>query len=299
MMGQLAGDSLGGLVEFKSAEQIRRSYPGGVRDLIDGGTWNTLAGQPTDDSEMALALARSLVECKEYDACHARQGYVRWLDSVPFDCGNTTAMGLRGIPNLQSQANGAMMRISPLAIFGAQKDISQVAQWAAEDAQLTHPHPICVQANVLYVVALVTAIKNGGSSEAIYWRVRDWGHEHHFVPALMDVVEAAAFSPPQSYGAQQGWVLIAFQNALFQALHAHNAEEGIVNTVMCGGDTDTNAAIAGALLGAIYGVEAIPERWTDAVRNCRPSSDNPKAAHPRPEEYWPVHALELAEKLLG
>ena len=34
----------GGLVEFQSPDEIRRSYPDGVRELADGGTWNTIAG---------------------------------------------------------------------------------------------------------------------------------------------------------------------------------------------------------------------------------------------------------------
>jgi len=54
LLGQLAGDALGSLVEFRSQDDIRREYPNGVRELTDGGTWNTIAGQPTDDSEMAL-----------------------------------------------------------------------------------------------------------------------------------------------------------------------------------------------------------------------------------------------------
>ena len=53
MLGQLAGDSLGSLVEFRSPESIRAEYPGGVRLLVDGGTFNTLAGQPTDGEEEA------------------------------------------------------------------------------------------------------------------------------------------------------------------------------------------------------------------------------------------------------
>ncbi len=53
LLGQFAGDALGGLVEFKRPEEIKRLYPDGVCDLNDGGTWGTLAGQPTDDSEMA------------------------------------------------------------------------------------------------------------------------------------------------------------------------------------------------------------------------------------------------------
>ncbi len=66
LLGQLAGDALGSLVEFQSPQQIQQRYPEGVRDLAAGGTWNTLAGQPTDDSEMALLLARMLVKTGFY-----------------------------------------------------------------------------------------------------------------------------------------------------------------------------------------------------------------------------------------
>ncbi len=53
LIGQLAGNALGGLVEFQTPEQIRREYPGGVRELADGGTWNTIAGQPTCISNLS------------------------------------------------------------------------------------------------------------------------------------------------------------------------------------------------------------------------------------------------------
>ena len=65
LLGQLAGDSLGGRVEFQPAERIAAKFPGGIRDLADGGTWHILAGQPTDDSELALMLARTLVRASE------------------------------------------------------------------------------------------------------------------------------------------------------------------------------------------------------------------------------------------
>ena len=109
LLGQLAGDALGSLVEFQSLEEIRRNYPGGVRELADGGTRSTIAGQPTDDSEMALLLARILTERGVYDPDAALRAYQFWLDSDPFDCGMTIATGLRGYPNLYRQANEAMM----------------------------------------------------------------------------------------------------------------------------------------------------------------------------------------------
>lgn len=68
LLGQLAGDSLGSLVEFQSPQEIRQKHPHGVRELVDGGTWGTIAGQPTDDSEMALMLARMLIKQRRYDA---------------------------------------------------------------------------------------------------------------------------------------------------------------------------------------------------------------------------------------
>ena len=73
LLGQIAGDSLGSLVEFQSPQQIRRNYPDGVRELSDGGTWGTIAGQPTDDSEMALMLARSIIQLRRYSADEAEK----------------------------------------------------------------------------------------------------------------------------------------------------------------------------------------------------------------------------------
>lgn len=96
MIGQLAGDALGSLVEFESTESIRRKYPGGLRELADGGTFNTIAGQPTDDSEMALMLARTLVERGSYDAEATFEAYKYWFNSHPFDYGGTTASALEG-----------------------------------------------------------------------------------------------------------------------------------------------------------------------------------------------------------
>ncbi len=94
-----------------------------------------------------------------------------------------------------------------------------------------------------------------------------------------------------------GWVLIAFSNAVYQLLHATSLEEGVVDTVMRGGDTDTNAAIAGALLGAVHGLDALPGQWVDSILRCRPEAGSPRVRNPRPECYWPVDSLELAEAL--
>ena len=299
LLGQLIGDALGSLVEFQSPGRIRRSYPDGVRDMDDGGTWNTIAGQPTDDSEMALLLARSLVTLGEFDQEEARKAYVYWLDSGPFDVGNTIQSGLTGWLSPDSQANGAMMRISPLGIFGAKFPLERVAEWARQDAVLTHIHPVCQQANALYAMAIAHAVRTGCGASDLYQEIVSWAEEMDVDNSLNETIAAAADSPPDDFVRSQGWVLIAFRNALWQLLNAENVEEGIVDTIMQGGDTDTNAAICGALLGAVYGREAIPDRWIETIRGCRPQAGAPGVYKPRPECFWPADALELAEQLIA
>ncbi|MDW8129278.1 MAG: ADP-ribosylglycohydrolase family protein [Bryobacterales bacterium] len=298
LLGQLAGDALGSLVEFRSAEEIGRRYPGGVRDLADGGVWGTLAGQPTDDSEMALALAHVLVEKGCYDPARAREAYVAWLKSGPFDCGATVRGGLTGRPNPHSQSNGALMRISPLGIFGAAHPPELVGEWARQDAAITHVHRVCLEANALFAMAIAYVIRHGCGPRELYERLRAWAAQADVGETISAAIRDAAERPPADYSRFQGWVLVAFGNALWQLLHAPTLEEGVVDTVMRGGDTDTNAAICGALLGAVYGRDAVPERWTRVLLACRPEAGRPGVRRPRPREYWPVNAPELAERLV-
>ena len=136
--GQLTGDALGSLVEWKTPAEIQAAYPDGVRDMHDGGTFDTLAGQPTDDSEMALALSWSLLDEGDYVEESAARHYLRWYESDPFDIGSTVevavkagqhayqndeevAPAMRRGANQSSQLNGALMRVSPIAIFGVRR----------------------------------------------------------------------------------------------------------------------------------------------------------------------------------
>lgn len=312
LLGQLAGDSLGGLVEFRSAASIKSKYPAGLRELMNGGHWGILAGQPTDDSEMALMLARSIVQSKGYEPTAALDAYLHWYGSPPFDIGGTTSAALSGArrgrtpqerlagakqhANTSSQANGSLMRISPLAIFGA-GDPATAAAWARADSSLTHPHQVCKDSCAVFVAAIATAIATDCSAQDCYQAALDEARRSSVAEPVAEALREAAERPPEDYQTQQGWVLIALQNAFYQLLHAPSLEEGVVQTVMAGGDTDTNAAIAGALLGAVHGRDAIPPQWLRSILSCRPL---PKSgtSHPRPIEFWPVDALRLAETLL-
>jgi ADP-ribosylglycohydrolase len=248
---------------------------------------------------MALMLARMLVKSGCYDGGAVVVAYRFWLNSEPFDCGNTIAAVLRGKPNPASQANGALMRVSPLAIFGVRLRLDEVAELARQDAALTHPNPLCQQVNALYVMALTEVIKYPQlNRKQLYCQICEWVRKQDIDPLLHKATLEAFFKRPEDYVTQQGWVIIAWQNALWQLLHAESFEMALIDTVMQGGDTDTNAAICGALLGALYGVNEIPARWRNAVLSCRPQEGDPRVLRPRPECFWPIDAMELALQLL-
>jgi ADP-ribosyl-[dinitrogen reductase] hydrolase len=199
----------------------------------------------------------------------------------------------------KSQANGTMMRISPLGIFGANYELKHLAEWARQDAAITHFHPVCLQANALFAMAIAYAVGQGSDSRNLYRQIVVWAKEMKADERLLQTIQGASEAPPEDYIHQQGWVLTAFRNALWQLLHAPSMAEAVVDTVMRGGDTDTNAAICGALLGAVHGRDAVPDQWVESLLNCRPAVGQPNVLQPRPECFWPVDVRVLAERLLG
>ncbi len=314
LLGQLCGDALGSLVEFESEEEIAEDYPDGVRELEDGGTWDLLAGQPTDDGELALALARTLIRKGRFEADDAIRAYVAWYESHPFDIGHTTKAALaaaaaalragqdpaaaaRAAARPESRANGSVMRVSPLGIFGHRLPPAELAVMARQDARLTHPHPVCGDSGVVFTAALAHAVARGGTPAALADWALAFAREQRLHDEVIGALAAATTRRPD-YATQQGLASVALQNAFFQLRHAE-PEAALVDTVRRGGDTDTNAAIAGALLGAVHGVHGLPLRWRNAVLSCFPVAGLPGCHRPRPSGCWPVDALVVAERLLS
>jgi ADP-ribosyl-[dinitrogen reductase] hydrolase len=308
LMGHIAGDSLGSLVEFETPDQIAGRYPDGVRDLADGGTWDTIAGQPTDDSELALGLARALVGSAAWPGEAVAAAYGDWYASRPFDIGGTTgqafsaaasalsakAMEAQRVASRTSQSNGALMRCSPIGIWARSPDEAIAA--ARKDALLSHPHPLCQAASAALVAAIASGIR-GGDRDAMLAAAE----VAVAAPGAETLREALACAKrgegPLDFVHQQGSVMIAFQNAFRQLAGGRPLEDALIETVRQGGDTDTNAAICGALIGAVDGRGAIPPRWSTAILACRTLAEA-AAPHPRDPRYWPDDVPLLAEALL-
>jgi len=298
LVGLLVGDALGTTLEF--------STPRGLSAIRGGGPLNLLPGQITDDGEMALTLARTLVAQGGFSQVEVLRSYRAWLDSRPFGVGETILRalsrvnpkdpdpdGVRAAANANSQSNGALMRCAPLAIWGHRLDSDELGQRACEEASLTHPHPICQQVNAVFVCTLARAIAPGDSPDKLFRYARERALAWNF--NWLDWFDQS----PESFIVQSSWVKIAFSNAFQQLKSGQNFAEALQHTVAQGGDTHTNAAIAGALLGAAYGLQAIPAHWQSQVLQCQPRRWRPWIRRGRPPAYWPGDALKLAEQLVA
>ena len=306
LFGQVIGDNLGALVEFENEVQIARRYSDGPRDLEDGGVWHILAGQATDDSELALALARALLTTGIHDPETVATAYGNWFASHPFDIGNTTRQALsaaaKATPGRKadaalsqadagSRSNGSLMRVSPIGVWARQPSIAD--RFARTDSRLTHPNAVCLDSCGVFAAAVAEGVHTG-DRHAMIRAARD----HAQTEVIADVLERAKNREiPQDYFTRMGWVLIALQNAFCRLLHEESFEEALVATVRKGGDTDTNGAIAGALLGAAYGLSSIPDRWLRPVMACRPHPSL-GADTSRPMDCWPDDLAAISEALL-
>ncbi len=290
LMGLMCGDALGAPFEFHARTDVDRHFPDGPTDMVEGWgvTSDRARGDITDDSEMSIALLRSLVRSGGFDREDALDSYRDWLDTDPADVGTTTANGLMGECLGESQANGALMRIAPLAIFAA---LSPACDWegaAEEDSCLTHIHPKCWHANVIYVESLLLALR--GERPAFIYAAALSRAAVLREEALVARLKLAAREEPSSYSRSEGWVEIAFHAAYYWLLHAKDYPSAMCALVSRLGDADTNAAIAGALLGARLGEKAIPEDWRRAVL---------AGSRNRPARYRAEAGMKLLEMLLA
>lgn len=266
--GLMVGDALGAPAEFCRAHEIRRAYPQGMDKMVRGFGICTdrKPGEVTDDTQMAYCLHLALQDAGGWDAAAACRRYQEWFATDPADVGEAVKAALEGTPDAESQGNGALMRVLPIALWAAEHPDFEWVTAAREDAAITHPHPVCGDANVVYVHALLQAMLPGATPRGIYESALAFAAEQGVHAPVLRALKAAATERPDYDGENIGWVLVALQSAFYQLLHAADFRSALVDIVSAGGDTDTNAAIAGALLALVHGGQSIPRNWLVAVR---------------------------------
>ncbi len=254
-LGLAIGDALGATVEFLSQDEIIARH--GRHKKIIGGGWLRLApGQVTDDTEMSLALGRSLTRRDGFDCRDICEEFAAWLRAVPVDVGNTCRRGIRryiaqgslaGPPRESDAGNGAAMRVLPVAL-ATLGNAENAKLWTLAQCHITHHHPLS-DAVSLTLVHMIQALL-GGRGEIGARAAAD---------ALTRAHPELGFEPYQ--GKSSAYVVETMQTVLHYYFATASFSECLVETVNQGGDADTTGALAGMLAGATYGLGAIPQDW--------------------------------------
>jgi ADP-ribosyl-[dinitrogen reductase] hydrolase len=273
LLASAAGDALGATLEFMSRDAIRQQH-GQLRDIIGGGWLHVAPGEITDDTQMALCIARSLVERGGFDPDDIAARFVGWHASGPKDIGNTTAHALeqlaRGVPwqtagahthamlRPRDASNGSIMRCAPVALY-ARSDAAANARYSADASRITHANPLCVAASQA-LNAVIAALLDDPDADAL--AVATAATDNDEVRAALAQVPTLDERTLDA----DGYVLATLQ-AAFWAVQAHDTlEDALVAAVNLGQDADTTGAVAGALAGARWGATAIPARWLDVLQ---------------------------------
>lgn len=253
-LGFAVGDALGATVEFMMPSEIQHSY-GMHRDIVGGGWLKLKPGQITDDTQMCMALAQSIVGSGGWNATAAADGFVAWLKSRPADVGNTCRRGivrymndgsLEGPPSEGDAGNGACMRNLPLALTTPDDDAFTAATLA--QCHFTHNHPLS-DAATLALGRMTRRMIRGGGIKACRAEANK----------LIEQFPVFRFEPYPRRAS--GYIVDTVQTVLHYFFRTDSFEDCVTEVVNRGEDADTTGALAGMLAGAAYGVSGIPGYW--------------------------------------
>jgi ADP-ribosylglycohydrolase len=283
LIGLAVGDALGAAVEFSSPGSFApvTGYRSGGPHGLDAGEW-------TDDTSMALALADSIAWAG-WDLNDQAERYVRWMmqgkysvNGRCFDVGITTSRALHrfmesrdattsGSRSESASGNGSIMRLAPVPIRHADlypDHIGELSRLADESSLPTHASEQCRSA-CRYLATVLAALVRGEDWDAILspdWKPLRILNDINPLHPLVQEVGGGSFrqkQPPDIKGS--GWVVKSLEAALWAFHGAGGFEEAVLRAVNLGDDADTTGAVCGQLAGAFWGESGIPGPLTSGL----------------------------------
>jgi len=301
LIGLAVGDALGVPHEFKT--QRLDNYTGKLEIvpifIFRFGKRTDVIGQYSDDTDMALCNLRSIIRNRGYNREDVILSYLRWAETSKAMGKNTRALmkGVKTVNGYQSrwnkifqntdvatwtQSNGSLMRCSMLAFLPNYIDVIIM------DCMITNPHVINIHCNLAYSIALrYTAM--GIDKKKIIETLTIQNEYLTIYPDVKEVILNAVSNRDFSRNLKavgKGWVLHALYCAFWGWYHFESYQEPIDIIIKQGGDTDTNAAITGALIGANLGYnKLLQEERTKFNINVVRNADFNQGENPRADEY--------------
>jgi ADP-ribosylglycohydrolase len=283
LLGLAIADALGAAVEFKSPG----TFPE-VTGYRGGGPHGLAAGEFTDDTSMAIALADSIASVG-WDINDQVRRYTAWWQKGEysangrcFDIGITTRSALgkflktgdartSGDASERASGNGSIMRLAPVPIRYAHlfpDQLDELVQLLVEFSLPTHASPQCLSACAyigLVLCGLIHGIDRDEVLAAEWEPLQRLKHIHTLHPTIAEVAVGSfrCKKPPTIVGS--GYVVMSLESALWAFHDAKDFREAVLRAVNLGDDADTTGAVCGQLAGAYWGESGVPQEWRDGL----------------------------------
>jgi ADP-ribosyl-[dinitrogen reductase] hydrolase len=281
LFGVAVGDALGVPVEFKSRDDIAQNP---VTDMLGFGTYNLPPGTWSDDGSLTFCLAEALT--RTFDLEVIGENFVKWYRSnfwtprgIVFDIGISTrkaiqrlekgkAAHLAGDVDVDSNGNGALMRVLPLLFYIQDKTPNERFELTKLVSSITHGH-IRSTIACFYYLEFARHILAGKEKQVIYQKLQSeipkYLTDFQIAPSEINVFNRLLRQQINILPVQEiqssGYVLHTLEASIWCVLNTENYRDAVLKAVNLGIDTDTTAAVTGGLAGLLYGIENIPEKW--------------------------------------
>lgn len=277
VIGSAVGDALGAPFEFGPAGAYSRRFPepvvDGLGEMAGGGGFGWAPGEFTDDTQMAIVQAESILERERIDGADLFDRFKRWASGAR-DVGNQTRATLgsglawdaaardhyRRRPD-GSAGNGTVMRATPTAVRFAAASESTTVEAAHRTASITHGDPAAAWGTALFHVMVRAALTGADCFAALDRALAKLPRDQVRYVEMLDPDWR-----PEDTTLPNGTVWTCLAQAVWAVRTCPDSfEDALRRAIDLGGDTDTVAAVAGGLAGARLGIDAIPGRWTIAL----------------------------------
>ena len=277
LFGQAIGDALGLGSEFMSKEKVMHYYPDGLTSysqiIQDAHRCRWQKGMWTDDTDMMLCIADALIASGgEVNLNQIAENFKAWFEGNPLGIGRHTynvlcfadyvkdpiqaAEIVWTLYRKRSAANGGVMRTSVAGLLP-----ENVSEHAENICKLTHPDPRCIGSCVIVSEIIHSLVYEG--KELTLDRILQIAdkYDDRIRPFVEIANNSTDIESLELTGLEQGYTLKTLSAALWALWHCETFKDGLLQVVNAGGDADTNAAVACAILGAKFGYESIPEDY--------------------------------------
>jgi len=272
LIGSAVGDALGAPVEGYSMEKVCSVYSEGKR-------WKMSYGRYTDDTEMMIGVAESLIKNKGFNGADMARTFIQNYDAQR-GYGPGSKEALKRIREGESweeasgklfggkgsYGNGAAMRIAPVGLF-YYDNTDALREVAHKSSNITHSHELGKEGAALQAFAIALAVR--GQKEGMLFDLKEFV-QHDVYKEKIRKIEVLLNKDvtKKEIISELGNGEAAFNSvptAIYSFLRFDHFEDSVTYAVSLGGDTDTIGAMTGAISGAYYGEGAIPNEWVEKL----------------------------------